>query len=64
MEKTMRLIEVAIVARVAWFVLTSCTSHTRYYSTDGTTATEFERTTTIGTTEQRFNNALNATDIP
>jgi hypothetical protein len=48
MEKTMCLIEVGIVALVAWFVLTGCTSHTRYYSTDGTTATEFERTTTIG----------------
>lgn len=48
MEKTMCLIEVVIVALVAWFVLTGCTSHTRYYRTDGTTATEFERTTTIG----------------
>ena len=60
----LEMIEIMLVAAFAWVVLTDCTSHTRFYTTDGVKATEFERTTTIGATEQRFNNVLNATDIP
>ena len=30
--------------------LCACTSHTRYYTTDGTRVTEIERTTNIGST--------------
>lgn len=30
--------------------LCACTSHTRYYTTDGTRVTEIERTTHIGST--------------
>ena len=30
--------------------LCACTSHTRYYTTDGTRVTEIERTTQIGST--------------
>jgi len=48
MKHMPEMIEIMLVALVAWIVLSGCTSHTRYYSTDGTTATEFERTTTIG----------------
>lgn len=48
MEKLPGIIEAVLVALVAWVVLSGCTSHTRYYSTDGTSAVEFERTTTIG----------------
>lgn len=42
------IIETVIVVLVAWAVLSGCTSHTRYFTTDGTRTTEFERTTTIG----------------
>ena len=47
MEKLPGIIETLLIALIAW-VLSGCTSHTRYYSTDGTSAVEFERTTTIG----------------
>ena len=47
-----------------FLLLTACTAHTRYYSTDGTRTTEIERTTQFGAPEQRFDGATNATDIP
>ena len=39
-----------VMAVIVLAALCACTSHTRYYTTDGTRVTEIERTTHIGAT--------------
>lgn len=46
--KLPEIIELMLIAAIAWTVLTGCTSHTKYRTTDGTRTTTFERTTIIG----------------
>ena len=46
--KLPEIIELMLIAAISWTVLTGCTSHTKYHTTDGTRTTTFERTTIIG----------------